>query len=195
MKRLDTNHTEWTPKLDKRLIKLWFERATQTEIALELGVTKNTIAGRINRLRVQGADIPRRVGGNPALRQRKMTPTARKELTKRRTRVTKRKRAVKPPAPEPKPEPKPELHLRGNLQELFELSSGETPLTKPETHPVSEIEDTTCTTLLLDLVRGQCRYIAGHDEGKRFCDGMAKPGSVMCEAHHAICYQPLKHAV
>ena len=193
MKLSDMNRVEWTPKLDKRLIKMWFKRATQAQIALELGVTKNTIAGRVNRLRVQGADLPRRVGGNPALRQCKLAPRVRKALTKSRTGVTKRKPPVTPPAPEKKP--KPALHLRGDLQELFELSSEETPLTKPEAQAVSEIEDTTCTTLLLDLVRGQCRYIAGHDEGKRFCDGIAKKGSTMCEAHHEICYQPLKRAV
>jgi hypothetical protein len=54
---------------------------------------------------------------------------------------------------------------------------------------IPEVEGTSCTTLLIDLIPGQCRYIHGWDVGKRFCDGTAKPGSSMCELHHALCYR------
>ncbi len=198
----------WTGKLDALVVKMWHERATQDEIAVELGVTKNTIAGRINRLRTRGVDLPRRSGGNPALKQKRIEASRKDNEPRngntlhRSIRRAHRKRqdrtasATKAKNTSPPPEPKltREPYL-GDTPEAPDMkhTSVNTHRKKSSTTPTStlipEVEGTTCTTLLLDLKSRQCRYVHGMGEDKRFCDGRAKACSSFCELHHAMCYR------
>jgi len=206
MSKLGTGRV-WTKKEDHHLIKRWHAGDTQDQIGRALGVTKNSIAGRVIRLRSLGADIPRRAGGDPALKQRKrqkkkadthnakLNPRVKKELQRRQDKIDANRRSAhtaKPfkPLKGERPEPylgkKPSDH---NYAAPGANSSKHLKSSAPKIDAIPEIEGTTCTTKFLDLKRGQCRYVHGFGEGKLFCDGVAKPGSSMCELHHALCYR------
>ena len=47
-------------KLSKKILELWLKDKTTTEIGEMLGMTKNSISGRIHRLRMKGHIAPRR---------------------------------------------------------------------------------------------------------------------------------------
>lgn len=57
------------------LTRLWDDGLSASAIAAALGVSKNTIVGRIHRLRKQGVNIPRRVAVKP-YDILQLTPTA-----------------------------------------------------------------------------------------------------------------------
>ena len=111
---------DWTEKEDKFLVKRWHAGDSQGQIGDALGVTKNTIAGRVNRLRVQGVDIPRRAGGDPALKQKhrqrkkadtnnnKLNPKVEAELRRHHAKTEMRRRM-----------PKPDLLLAGSSEDTL----------------------------------------------------------------------------
>ena len=194
----------WTKDQDAFLVKSWHKGATQEDIAIVLGITKNTVAGRISRLRVRGVDLPRRAGGNPALKQKRIVksrkkngPPVHKDLRrthrKRRALTEARSQAKVKSLPEKDQkhisylnnQPEPPDH-RTDIHTMRPAHSK-----NPTKTLIPEVEGTTCTTLLMDLKPRQCRYVHGFDDGKRFCDGKAKVGSSFCELHHAMCYRTM----
>ena len=85
--------TDWTPALIERLIQLWSDGLTCSEIAAQIpGSTRNSVIGKIHRLGLPGRPSPVRASGNAP---RKPPPPA-----------------VKPPSfPEPVPEVIEPLHM------------------------------------------------------------------------------------
>jgi hypothetical protein len=195
---------DWTPERDMQLVVCWRDRFSQDEIATLFHTTKNTIAGRISRLRARGVDLPRRAGGNPALKQKRIAKARKKDSPpvhrdirkahrKRRTSTDTHRQAKVKSLPKKDEKhvtylnnkPEPPDH-RTDIHTMRRGSSA-----NPTKTLIPEVEGTTCTTLLMDLKPRQCRYVHGFDDGKRFCDGQAKVGSSFCELHHAMCYRTM----
>jgi hypothetical protein len=157
----------WTPKRDQTVVDMWSKGATQADIGDKLGVTKNTIAGRVMRLRIEGRKLPRRQSGDPKLRQRL--------ARKKQVLAVEAVEAFDIPANVPRPNYAVNSHRTGKA-------------TTPKVDVVPEVDGTICTTKFMDLKPKQCRYIQGFDANKLFCNDVAKDGSSFCEPHHKLCY-------
>ncbi len=203
--RKDRTGHDWTAKEDHHLVKRWGYGDSQEQIGRALGISKNAVAGRVIRLRSRGVDIPRRQGGDPALKQKmrqqkkantknaKLNPKVAKELRRHHAKTEMRRRVQQSTLP--KIEDAPEPYLNPKPRETNYAAPGANSpqhmkSSAPKIDKIPEVAGTKCTTLLLNLKTGQCRYVHGFGEGKRFCDGLAKAGSSMCEPHHALCYRP-----
>lgn len=86
-------------KLSKKILELWLKDKTTTEIGALLGMTRNSIAGRIHRLRSKGHIAPRRAA-------QRYTPPAYPPKIKNRRIIRQIKKGVIEPPQMPLPVPK-----------------------------------------------------------------------------------------
>lgn len=93
--------TQEIESIDQKIVDLWQKNVTAQSIGISLGLTKNAVVGRVNRLREKGYDL------------RKREPTAKVGLVPMRTLVSKPVTLrVEPPPVNSPLEPKT-VHVRG----------------------------------------------------------------------------------
>lgn len=153
----------WTDDRVEKLKKLWAEGLSASQIAKELGgVTRNAVIGKVHRLGLSGRATPSRP-------PRRVVKTSRPRPAVRPARPATPAVAEGPNVtPMPRPQPLPAV----------------------DTTPLPDGDFATVLTLS-DRV---CKWPVGDPNSKefRFCGRKTKPGSVYCEAHAEMAYQPAK---
>lgn len=153
----------WTEQMVEDLKKMWHEGLTTGEIGKRLGVSKNSIVGKVHRLQLSGRPSPIKKKDEAAPEKTMPEKTAKKE---EKAAPAKPKEEKKPePAKEEKFEPIAKMSLKSNFPH-----SGKTSLT--------------------DLDNHTCRWPIGDpkDENFHFCGRKVKIGQTYCEEHANIAY-------
>lgn len=158
-----------TEAIQDKIIDLWnVQKLTMTEIANEIGVTRNVISGLIDRLRKRGISLAQRTNHphpNKGKRRSMKIKVTEKEI---RTLTARRQRTFARPT-----------EMARKTQ--FEID---------ETTPTSI--KTSCT--LLELTHNSCRFIVNDPKSKigaLYCGAMIDYRSY-CAEHYRLCYQPSK---
>lgn len=108
----------WTPEMDSEMLKLWTEGKSASDIAVIIGYgSRNSVIGRLHRLKAQGVAVPEHVQAPAQPRKRRL-----------RARVIK----LVPFMP-PKPMPRIVDTLEGSVP-LYELTGCKWPVTREGPH-------------------------------------------------------------
>lgn len=169
----------WTDEMVEDLKKMWHEGLTTGEIGKRLGVSKNSIVGKVHRLQLSGRPSP---------------------IKKKDEENTEVKTAAAPKAEKTAAPAKPEKSAPAAKSE--KKSETEFPAAKAETHAenVSAAPEKTNRyqpraaynnkTSLTDLDNHTCRWPLGDpkDENFHFCGKKVKIGQTYCDEHAGIAY-------
>ena len=193
----------WTDNMVESLKKMWKQGMTTGEIGKKLGVSKNSVVGKVHRLKLDGRpspikkkeDIQSAAKNKPAV----ATTAAKPSLPKTKPAEIQKPAQTAAPkivatAPSPKtahPQATPTTLIKKPViektayQPKFPLKE-ETDLfafSKPEK---AKGEKLTVT----DLDNHSCRWPLGDpkDEGFHFCGKKVRSGQTYCEEHSAIVY-------
>lgn len=159
----------WTDEMVDQLREMWKQGLTTGEIGKRLGVSKNSIVGKVHRLGLSGRPSP--------IKKKDETeaPAEKKEATENVAKTTKPK-VEKAPAPKaPKVEKKAEEKVE--VEEKIEISA-------PAPHHHNG------KTSLTDLDNHTCRWPIGDpkDENFHFCGRKVRIGQTYCDEHANIAY-------
>lgn len=159
----------WTDEMVDQLREMWKQGLTTGEIGKRLGVSKNSIVGKVHRLGLSGRPSPiKKKDGTEA-------PAEKKEATENVVKATKPK-VEKAPAPKAtKVEKKAEEKVE--VEEKIEISA-------PAPHHHNG------KTSLTDLDNHTCRWPIGDpkDENFHFCGRKVRIGQTYCDEHANIAY-------
>lgn len=157
--------------IDEKILELWKLGYTTSRIAAALNTSKNSVCGRIFRMREKGIQIPPKRSTKEVLVPRKKV-----------------ERKVEPKIAKPFTAPK-----RSNLTGLHLVS-------KKPSKPISEVTKFTRGSAkdslnigFWKLKKTSCRYVVndGRPEQFIFC-GASQERGPYCAEHAAICYMPPK---
>ena len=156
----------WTDQMVEDLKRMWEEGLTTGEIGKRLGVSKNSIVGKVHRLQLSGRPSPIKKKNAPA--EENTTPKAAK---------------AEKPAPQIN-KPKEEKAPTKEEEVVVEVSA---PISVPE--PKIQVKPSG-KTMLTDLDNHTCRWPIGDpkDENFHFCGRKVKIGQTYCEEHANIAY-------
>jgi GcrA cell cycle regulator len=176
--------TVWTQALREQLVELWDSGIPVSEIALKMGLTKNTVVGKAHRLFCKPRQSP--IKSDVSLV--KLTEEQKRErINERRRKVTDESRKARGLPPfvrgkaAPKAPPKQQTLQRGIVIQPWQAEAPVRPAGEPVTFGAPRT----------------CQYLQGDPAKLLFCDQpvckIEKPSgdvvpSVYCEAHHRICY-------
>lgn len=156
----------WTDEMVDQLREMWKQGLTTGEIGKRLGVSKNSIVGKVHRLGLSGRPSPiKKKDGSDVVAEKK-------EPVENITKTTKTK-IEKTPAP--KAEKKVEEKVE--IEEKIEIS------TSVSHHHNGK-------TSLTDLDNHTCRWPIGDpkDENFHFCGRKVRIGQTYCDEHANIAY-------
>lgn len=150
----------WTEKMVEDLKIMWKQGLTTGEIGKRLGVSKNSIVGKVHRLQLDA----------------RPSPIKKKEEEVSDSAAAEKKTAVKSKSekkPQPKAEPTP--------------TAAPAPL---PIKAASSAGNTSGEVRLTDLDNHTCRWPLGDpkDENFHFCGKKVKIGQTYCEEHAALAY-------
>jgi GcrA cell cycle regulator len=159
----------WTDELIAELTRFWAEGYSSSIIAEKLGITRNAVVGKINRL-----DLP--------------TPLVPKTTRIRNTGTGERKRAPR--------QAKPRKQVIKTYQSIRAVRvNGNSDSMRLIMSPVANLPELRCVEIdpllisLEDIRKGECRYPYG-DGPFLFCGHVAVEGSSYCKPHKALCSEP-----
>lgn len=146
-----------------KLLALWEKGMTGSEIAKELGTTRNAVMGKLHRLKAEGRVVAR--------------PKDMKKVA-----VADEEKPRQPKEPKPKRE-KPTLITLPSTTVQRGLTS------KPVVPVVERVKRG--PVRFADLTRRACRYVInnGRPETYLFCGEVSAPGLPYCEDHAKLCYR------
>ena len=159
----------WTVEMIDELKQLWAQGMTTGEIGKKLGVSKNSVVGKVHRLGLSGRPSPIKKKDNDekpaAAPKTKPEKTTEKPAPKEKAPSPAAAPAAKPASETPAPAPK--------------VSA------QPTVSPVKNGK-----TTLTDLDNHTCRWPIGDpkDENFHFCGRKVKIGQTYCEEHANIAY-------
>lgn len=161
----------WTDKMVEDLKVMWTQGLTTGEIGKRLGVSKNSIVGKVHRLQLDARPSPIKKKEDPAaLVQQEI-------LVKSEEKVEEKveEKAIKKVA-----SPKAKKTSSAKKEFIENVSRSEPKQTRIYGRPVK----------LTDLDNHTCRWPVGDpkDDGFRFCGKKVRVGSTYCEEHSAIAY-------
>jgi len=189
----------WTDEMVESLKKMWDEGLSTGEIGRRLGVSKNSIVGKVHRLQLVARPSPiKRKDGTPVTRSKspdkdkdKNKPkTPKKETPKTQEKVTEVEKTapkiatdVKTHKPQSTAKPAP---AKDELKEK-EYDNTYVNVSIPVTHSPKKPGDKITVT---DLDNHTCRWPIGDpkDENFHFCGANVRIGQTYCEEHAAIAY-------
>lgn len=188
----------WTDKMVEDLRRMWKEGLTTGEIGRRLGVSKNSIVGKVHRLGLSGRPSPiKRKGSDAAASAKANKPTAAKIKSSfddkesslagaknQNNDTAKESAAEKKAAPEVKTAPVFEkksfpLSKEGNFVSNFSFKID-----------YKQEDLKSGVTKLINLDNHTCRWPIGDpkDENFHFCGKKVRMGQTYCEEHAAIAY-------
>lgn len=148
----------WTEARTDRLTELWSEGFSASQIGAEMGVTRNSVIGKVHRLKLN-----LRAG----LGERKAVP--------HRTRSPRRSRGCT------EPQGFREARLRSKLEtqprQATPFAPAKPVIPKPESKRLT----------LAELHAGMCKYIEDDFPPYTYCGHFADAGSPWCGFHYALC--------
>ena len=159
----------WTDEMVDQLREMWKQGLTTGEIGKRLGVSKNSIVGKVHRLGLSGRPSPIKKKDD------KEAPAEKKEATESTIKATKPKAEKAPVAKAPKAEKK--VEEQPEIEEKLEISA-----------PVASHHNG--KTSLTDLDNHTCRWPIGDpkDENFHFCGRKVRIGQTYCDEHANIAY-------
>lgn len=154
----------WTDQMVEDLRAMWKEGLTTAEIGKKLGVSKNSIVGKVHRLGLSGRPSPIKKKENDEASEAK-------EVAE-----------VKAPA-EPKAEKAPAKKAEPVKTEKISDA-------KSEKMPAPKADNKKGAVSLMDLDNHTCRWPLGDpkDENFHFCGKKVKIGQTYCEEHSNVAY-------
>lgn len=159
----------WTDEMVDQLREMWKQGLTTGEIGKRLGVSKNSIVGKVHRLGLSGRPSPikKKEDSEPK--------TEKKEITETTVKAPKPKVEKNVEVKAPKQEKKQEKEII--VDEKTEISA-----------PVSHHHNG--KTSLTDLDNHTCRWPIGDpkDENFHFCGRKVRIGQTYCDEHANIAY-------
>ena len=183
----------WTDQMVEDLRVMWKQGLTTAEIGKKLGVSKNSIVGKVHRLGLSGRPSPIKKKETTEEAETKNTAapkekSAKPEKESAKTTVSAAKENVK--------EAKP---AQVNAEKTTEKKEPEkSAVSKPEAKPEPEVKECFKSDLeksakavsLMELDNHTCRWPLGDpkDENFRFCGKKVCIGQTYCEEHSAIAY-------
>ena len=177
----------WTDEVVDELRRMWAEGLTTSEIAKSLGVSKNSIVGKVHRLGLSGRPSPikRKVEVTKASSKKKAAVEVEIVEIKEEPKVVapEVKKEVKKTAPAPAKQTAKEKKAEAKTVEVEEVIEIITPV---ETHPKSKDG----LVRLVDLDGHTCRWPVGDpkDEKFHFCGKKVRLGQTYCEEHSEVAY-------
>lgn len=160
----------WTDEMVDQLRAMWAEGLTTGEIGKRLGVSKNSIVGKVHRLGLSGRPSPikrkNEDAPEPAVADKKNTTVKAKEKEKEEIKPQKNKIE--------KTHQEPEIKI--------DIKTMEKETTPSQKHPGK--------VLLTDLDNHTCRWPIGDpkDENFHFCGKKVRIGQTYCDEHANIAY-------
>lgn len=153
----------WTPERIERLRQFWLEGYSASVIAIDLGITRNMVLGKVHRMRAKG-ELPQTL--------RAKTPDPNSGRTRKRKRAEANKRKRRKPCADHK----------------IKFVGGDGNTQKPKTEKRLKHVSTCDPKWITELTHGECKF--GVYTGKRqlFCAEVAEPGRPYCAHHMAIAY-------
>lgn len=183
----------WTDEMVESLKKMWDEGLSTGEIGRRLGVSKNSIVGKVHRLQLVARPSPiKKKDGTPVIKTKSQTKEKNK-TTKKDTATASEKKEEKKPAT-PKVEVKPVENTQPeNKQIQIKVPTKEKNIDSfinvsiPVSHTPKKPGDKVTVT---DLDNHTCRWPIGDpkDENFHFCGVNVRIGQTYCEEHAAIAY-------
>lgn len=157
----------WTDEMIDDLRSMWKQGLTTAEIGKKLGVSKNSIVGKVHRLGLSG---------RPSPIKKKEDESTTKTVDEKK--VLKEKAPQKEKAPEPKAE-----------KLTTKLKTPEKKETKMDCQK-SELEKNQKAVSLMELDNHTCRWPLGDpkDDNFHFCGKKIRVGQTYCDEHSSIAY-------
>ncbi|MFV0627425.1 MAG: GcrA family cell cycle regulator [Alphaproteobacteria bacterium] len=176
----------WTDEVVEELKRLWLSGLTTSEIAKKLGVSKNSIVGKVHRLGLSGRPSPIKKKEEVAKKETKVaTPVATKAPTKENEKTT--ETVVEKTAEKPIEKTTAKEKIKENKTTAIEVEKEEfiAPI-ESSTHPKSKDG----LIRLVDLDSHTCRWPIGDpkDEKFHFCGKKVRIGQTYCEEHSETAY-------
>ena len=189
----------WTDEMIESLKKMWDEGLSTGEIGKRLGVSKNSIVGKVHRLKLSGRPSPIKKK-DAAPHEKAVKPSVKTE--------TKAPKAV-PNKPVVTPQPVAKKVTPPKIEKVTKPAVTPTPsVSKPsiqkktlpekETEAFLNISIPTVSTprkpgdkvTVTDLDNHTCRWPIGDpkDENFHFCGANVRVGQTYCEEHAAVAY-------
>jgi len=183
----------WTEEMVESLKKMWDEGLSTGEIGRRLGVSKNSIVGKVHRLQLVARPSPiKKKDGTPVIKTKSQTKEKNKTTKKDTTTASEKKEEKKPTTPKVEVKPventQPEnkqIHVKvptkdKNIDSFINVSI-------PVSHTPKKPGDKVTVT---DLDNHTCRWPIGDpkDENFHFCGANVRIGQTYCEEHAAIAY-------
>lgn len=162
----------WTDEMVEDLRKMWHEGLTTGEIGKRLGVSKNSIVGKVHRLGLSG---------RPSPIKKKDEPVKEKNETVKEEKTIKKAKPEKPVKEEKTPKPEIKTEIPELKEERIEIIRSSSKVEHPKKHH---------KVMLTDLDNHTCRWPIGDpkDENFHFCGKKIKIGQTYCEEHANIAY-------
>lgn len=195
----------WTDKMVEELKKLWDMGITTGEIGKRLGISKNSIVGKVHRLGLEGRPSPIKKSSESSSQEKKAPKKAtapKKPVGEKKAKSTAKKENATTPAPitENKEPAKKEVSAP--------KKSIEKPIVKNEPTVAKPLVDEDDIKLiksldvksekdyqkenisLTELDNHTCRWPLGDpkDADFHFCGRKVKTGQTYCEEHSAVAY-------
>lgn len=171
----------WTDEMVADLRKMWADGLTTGEIAKRLGVSKNSIVGKVHRLGLSGRPSP----------IKKKVPVEGQVCTPKEPKTPKKEKVIEAPKDElaiaAPIEPKKEKTLKKvEVKETF-VEPKETKFSKKEPEQIVHKEG---AIKLVDLDAHTCRWPIGDpkDEKFHFCGKKVRIGHTYCDEHSETAY-------
>ncbi len=180
----------WTDQMVEDLKIMWKQGLTTAEIGKRLGVSKNSIVGKVHRLGLSGRPSP--------IKKKDANPTSvveNKKTTKEKTTKVEKVEPVKPAKEEIKKQVKEETKV-----EKVEKTVVVEPINPIEKEEIKEIKIKECqksdfdksakAVSLMELDNHTCRWPIGDpkDENFHFCGRKVRIGQTYCDEHSQIAY-------
>ncbi len=158
----------WTEEMVEQLREMWKQGLTTGEIGKRLGVSKNSIVGKVHRLGLSGRPSPIKKKETAASDNAKKDPASQAKPSKSKNEKI---------AAAKKTEPESELIEDIVIEEKIEIV--------PPSYPQRSDK-----TSLTDLDNHTCRWPIGDpkDENFHFCGKKVRIGQTYCDEHAAVAY-------
>ncbi len=194
----------WTDEMVEQLKELWSQGVTTGEIGKRLGISKNSIVGKVHRLGLEGRPSPiKKTGEENTPRTTKKSPKKsdkKTEVSSTKTEAPKEAKNTKAPKPEKtktvekaKPEDKKAAPVAPVKSEPVKTSAQieEDDIKLIKSLDVKVDRDYQKENIsLTELDNHTCRWPLGDpkDPDFHFCGRKVKTGQTYCEEHSAVAY-------